>query len=350
MDGLKGGARMAVGSLPMMDPQEAIRFQLNAFPEVPSWPQMPRRSSREKMNLQGISRIPGLAWPEPEQPIWTLSTDDIPEVLEALKSETHLERAAFKPEEAAGFHAFLGERDSRAFKKAQALKGQCAGPVTLGLTIQDEKGQPLLASKEGMTVLVQYLLSHARWQTRELQNLHPQVLFFLDEPSLGSDFNPSVFGLQWKDVHAWLKEILEPLQGEGVVTGIHCCGKGPWNWVSETPQEIFHFDAYNHISHLLEGAREFKDFLHKGGMVVWGIVPTGLENGRFPDVADLLQKWDNAFEKLAQIGVPRTELIERSFFSTSCGLGNSTDSVTKEAVKCLELFISHWRSIYSTKR
>ena len=349
MDGLRGGGRMPVGSLPFTDPQDAVQFQLEVFTEIPAWPQLPRRSPREKMNLQGLSGLPGLSWPSPEQPVWTLAPGDIPEALEFLKAGKGGGKAAFKAEEAAGFYAFLKAKGSAAFQSAMAVKGQCAGPVTLGLSILEEQGLPLLRSKESMGVLVQYLLLHAKWQIQQLRSLHSQVVFFLDEPSLGAGFNPSGFGLEWVDIQGWLRQILEPLQEVGVLTGIHCCGRGPWNWALETSQEFFHFDAFNHIPLLMEQAPQVGSFLEKGGMLVWGMIPTALTSGDFPDTAVLLKRWDDAFEAFAKRGVPKKNLIEQSYFSTSCGLGHTPLPVARQASKTLQSFVTHWRSIYSAK-
>jgi hypothetical protein len=72
VDGLKEGSRLAVGSLPTMDPMAAVRSQLMAFPEIPAWPQLPKKSLKERMNFQGLSGLPGLSWLTPEQAVWTV--------------------------------------------------------------------------------------------------------------------------------------------------------------------------------------------------------------------------------------------------------------------------------------
>jgi len=343
---IKGGSRVAMGSLPATDPVAAVTTQLSAFPEIPSWPQLPRKSPKEKMISQGLGGLPGLTWPSPEQALWTVPPADLQEVLEELKSENEenrLERAALKPEEAAGFYAFLREAGRSSFGTVSAVKGQVAGPVTLGLSIQDETGKPLLASKRGMEILREYLLMQARWQAKKLATLGKPVVFFLDEPGVGPGLNLEKDGLTWKDVQGWFAGILEPLQEEGILTGIHTCAAGPWDWALESPAEIFHFDAYRYLPQILDSAKALGSFFNKGGMVAWGMVPTSMDRGVYSDPAMLLHRWVDLQHDLVKKGVDAEAMKERSLLSTSCGLGNSSAGVSEEALRCLGAFSSLWK-------
>src|SRR5258708_33250083 len=171
----------------------------------------------------------------------------------------------------------------------------------------------------------------------------------MDEPCLGGNLNPGAYGVEWKDIECWLKKILEPLQDEGVLTGLHCCGPGPWDWVYETPVELFHFDGFKYLSQVFEKPKKLSEFIHKGGMIVWGMVPTKLSKGSFAGPDEIFHQWVDAFETLAKKGLSKEELVGRSFFSTSCGLGNSSARVTEDAIRCLGSLVSLWRSNISFK-
>ena len=352
MDGIREGGRLAPGSLPLKDPIEAVQTQFRAFPEIPAWPQLPKKSEKEQMNRQGLSGLPGLSWPTDDQPVFTLSKTDTAEAIETLKTENQgnrLSRAAFKQDEASGFFAFLDQAPRLISAGVSAVKGQIAGPITLGLTIRDEAGKPLLASRESMGVLVEYLVMHCRWQVQKLSMVRKPVVFFLDEPFLGGNFQPEPYGLEWKDIQALLGKVLEALQDDGVLTGIHSCGPGPWDWLYETPVEIFHFDGFKHMGHVLEQPQKFGEYIHKGGMVVWGMVPTEVSKGGFSHPDELFHQWVDAYEILVKKGLSREELIGRSFFSTSCGLANSSVRVMEESIRCLGSLVSLWRSNISLK-
>lgn len=341
------GSRIAVGSLPATDPVSAVRSQFQAFPEMPAWPQLPKRSPKERMDRQGLMGLKGLIWPSPDQPIFALSAEDNAEAWEELREdnrEDRLDRAAFRPEEAAGFFTFLKTAADQNLSGVRAVKGQSIGPVSLGAGLLDERGRPLLSSREGMKVLTEYLLLHCRWQARKLSTLGKQVVLFLDEPFLNGKFKPEEYGLQRKDVQAFLSGILEALQEEGFLTGLHCCGPGPWDLLFESPVEIIHFDAFRYLPQVLEDPRPLKAFLRKGGMIAWGIAPTWTPQGRYPDPAELFHLWTDHMDALAAKGLPHEDLVSRSLFSTSCGLGNSLPSVAEEAIRGLGTFVSLWRA------
>ncbi len=352
MDGLREGARIAMGSLPGLDPVAAVQTQFRVFPEIPAWPQLPKRSFKELITFQGLSGLPGLSWPTNEQAVFTLSPGDLAEALEILRSENkknNFSRAAFKTDEASGFFAFLNEARRFMTRETLAVKGQCAGPVTLGLTLRDEGGKPLLTSPDSMKVLTEYLLLHCRWQIEKLSALEKQVVFFLDEPFLNGRFQPEQYGITWKDIEGWLSTLLEPLQDEGVLTGLHSCGEGPWDWAFGMPIEFFHFDAYQHLHTLTQNSTGFNQFIRQGGMVSFGMVPTAMNKGVFPDPAELFQMWEDSLLVLQKRGLDRETLISQTYFSTACGLGNSSISLVEESARCLGTLVSLWRANISLR-
>jgi len=346
LDGLKPGSRLAVGSLPQGEAAEALRFQARFFPEIPAWPQLPKRSRRESMVRQGLSGIPGMVWGEEGNPIWTLREADTEEALELLVSENRsgkLGRAAFLEGEADGFEAFRQAMGGTLGAGAMALKGQCAGPITLGLALRDESGKPALASKARMEILVEYLLLQARWQCARLLELGKPVVFFLDEPAMNDRLDPQTYALQASDWERWYESILGRLQEEGFLTGIHACGAGSWNWAFKTPMEIFHWDAFRDGAAMADQADAGAAFLAKGGILAWGLVPTQPFRGSFPEPAELLTRWIEGARLLARRGPSPEEIAGRSFFSTSCGLGISPIGLAEQAVRCLDMLATLWR-------
>ncbi len=346
MDGLSPGSRLAVGSLPHLDAAAAVQSHLRFFSEIPAWPQLTKRSTRESMTRQGLTGIPGMVWTDTQRPLWTLRDADTEEALELLTSEneaSRLDRAAFLLGEAEGFASFL-----KAFKNsnppgAKAVKGQTVGPVTLGLSLLDESGKPFLRSEAHMEILVEYLFMHARWQARQLALLGRPVVFFIDEPSMNGGFDPRAYGLNWAQVESWYDSLLGRLQEEGILTGIHACAAGPWNWVFKTPAEVFHFDAWRYGDQIAAQAGDFARFIAKGGVVAWGMVPTEPSKGSFPEPAQLLTRWMDFARLLARKGAAPEEVAGRSFFSTSCGLGFSQPAMAEQAVRCLDMLVTLWQ-------
>ena len=215
MDGLNPGSRLAVGSLPHLDAPAAVQSQLRFFAEIPAWPQLPKRSPKEAMLCQGLLGIPGMVWTDSQKPLWTLRSADTEEALELLISENEaakLHRASFHQDEAPGFELFLEILKRDKLDSVKAVKGQCVGPVTLGLHLMDEAGRPVLSSKPHMEVLVEYLVMHARWQATRLAQSGKPVVFFIDEPSVNGSFAPEAYGLKWADLEGWYDGFLSRLQ------------------------------------------------------------------------------------------------------------------------------------------
>lgn len=346
MDGLSAGSRLAVGSLPHLDPAAAVQCHSRFFSEIPAWPQMTKRSARESMTRQGLAGIPGMVWGDNQRPLWTLREADTEEALELLISENQaarLDRAAFLSGEAEGFNAFLKTFKSPALPGAKAVKGQTVGPVTLGLSLLDESGKPFLRSKPHMEILVEYLFMHALWQSRQLSALGRPVVFLIDEPSMNGGFDPRAYGLSWALVESWYDSLLGRLQEEGILAGIHTCAAGPWSWVFKTPAEIFHLDAWRYGDQITAQAGEFARFTAKGGVVAWGMVPTEPSKGSFPEPAQLLTRWMDFARGLARKGAAIEEVAGRSFFSTSCGLGFSQPAMAEQAVRCLDMLVTLWQ-------
>jgi hypothetical protein len=345
MEGLNCGMRIAVGSLPLMDPSVAVRFQCHAFPEVPSWPQLPKLNSKERITHQGLNGLPGLIF----RPEGTVQWNDPPEGLESLaarfqkeRRENLLENGAFHKEDAPGFFAFL-EEGPRYFSAVTAgVKGQCAGPVTLGLSMRNREGRPILESASHMDVLSEYLALHAIWQCKKLSVLGKPVVFFIDEPSMGR-FEPGKYGRSWEEIQSWSNRILEPLQEMGVLTGYHLCGKGPYWWALESSAECLHVDAYRYLDELREDAPALQHFLEQGGWIAFGIVPTAMSGGTFPESASLVDRWLAFTYSMGRLGVDPDLLASRSVFSTSCGLGGGSQAVAEEASRCLSGMVSLWR-------
>ncbi|MGH7739468.1 MAG: hypothetical protein ACREL1_04905 [bacterium] len=217
------------------------------------------------------------------------------------------------------------------------------GPITLGLHLKDEAGKPLIHSKPHMEVLVEYLFMQARWQSRQLAELGKPVVFFIDEPGMGGGFDPAVYGLTTFDLERWYDSFFSRLQDESVLTGIHCCGPGPWDGLFRAPAEIIHLDAFQYLGQADIQSGDCREFLRKGGLLGWGLVPTRFSRGAFPQPAELIVRWMEGVRLLTRMGIPPEAIRDQSFFSTACGLGMSEPAVVEEAARCLDALTTLWR-------
>ncbi len=48
-----------IGSMPIVDPEQAVKLSLQYLSEAPIWPQLPQRSFHEHMDAQYSESLPG---------------------------------------------------------------------------------------------------------------------------------------------------------------------------------------------------------------------------------------------------------------------------------------------------
>ena len=59
--------------------------------------------------------------------------------------------------------------------------------------------------------------------------------------------------------------------------GIHLCGNPDWDFLLNLDMDILSMDIYTNGEIFSSYTQSIKRFLDRGGVLVWGIVPTGYE-------------------------------------------------------------------------
>ena len=125
--GLSPGCVTGVGSLPFTDPEEAVAFVAEYAPELPFWPQLPRRRPGEGVIAQGLGPLAAFLEPAARPFCWQARPCEGRAFWAALDGE----EARLAPNTAAGFFAFERAAQEGRFRWAAALKAQSEGPITL---------------------------------------------------------------------------------------------------------------------------------------------------------------------------------------------------------------------------
>ena len=320
------GRITAIGSMPYSEPGEACRIVFQYLPDIPAWPQLPLRSPLEQMHLQFSEGFPGAIVKDGDLIILrNLFEEQVPEFFEEERE------IGISPEYAAGFFAFL----SSSFPSPPlALKGQMTGPLTFCLAAKDEKGRSIICDEEMTEAAVRLLRGKARWQERKLSEaISREVIIFLDEPSLSSLGSPFAPAVSDEKLRAMLEGVLSALSPY-TLKGIHCCGNADWELLLSLPLDILIFDAYNFSDSLLFHKRRLCDFLRRGGILAWGIVPTDEESLRRESEEELERRLWEEMRRLASGELGVEEIFERSLLTPSCGLGYLS---SEGALRALEL-------------
>ena len=322
------GYATAVGTMPHTDPEEACRLVKTFLPQIPAWPQLPKRSFLENMYAQFSQGFPGVVIEDDR--IYVDRSRDLNQPLEQLYAsymENEVEKFAVGPDHAAGLYAFLESE----LGEPLAVKGQLTGPVTWGLTLTDHERRSIIYDDTLCDALAKHLRLKATWQERELRKVSPNTIIFVDEPymaSLGSAF----VSLAPEKVVELLEEVYGGIEG---LKGVHCCGNTDWSLLLKTSLDILNFDAYNYGYTIALYPDEVKAFLERGGIIAWGIVPSDEQALKGETATSLIERLEEGFAALDRKGVSFRRLVERCLLTPSCGLGPISEEASVWALELL---------------
>ena len=314
MTEFKPGLRsLAVGSLPHVDAEAACHVALSTT-DIPTWPQLPRRSFRENMYAQFSERFPGIVI-ENDRVYVDRERDLDPEleVLYVAYLMNDLEHAAISVDYAAGLHCFLALEA----ELPPIIKGQITGPVSWGLMVADKDRKPVLYDDVLAEAVAKHLRLKATWMEGALRKLSSQTIMFVDEPYMSS-FGSEFVSLSRTEVIAAMEEVFAGIEG---LKGVHCCGNTDWSLLLSTTVDILSLDAYQHAEALALYPDEVSDFLSRGGAIAWGIVPAS-EQVHEESVDSLSERFHQALGLLTDKGLHQDDLLASALIMPSCGCGS----------------------------
>jgi len=303
----------AIGSMPHRAAKEAYQFVISRLPDVPMWPQLPRRDFTENMYVQFSEGFPGIAI-QGDKPIVDREEGFVMslEALYTAEASNDIKHHWISAECAAGLHALLSSGE-----RFPAVKGQMTGPITWGLCVADQNGQPIIYDDVMADAVIKHLRLKARWQENALHRVSNNTIIFVDEPYLTSLSSfPAITSNQ---VTSSLKSVLSAIQG---IKGIHCCGSTDWTLLLEVRPDVLSFDAYNYADSLALYPGQVEDFVKGGGAIAWGIVPNDEECLSKETVYSLKDRLEEAMVPYTRNGLHFKQLVEQSLLTPSCGLAH----------------------------
>lgn len=330
----------AIGSMPQTNPSDACGIVMKYLPDLPAWPQLPKRSPKENMISQFSEGFPGIV----------IEGDSIL-VEPGANFETELEQIyidcerenfwkyCISPEYAAGLHSFV----SRA-AGSKMVKGQVTGPVTWGVAVKHRDGGGILYDTTLAEAAAKFLRLKALWQESILRQLADDTIIFLDEPylvSLSSVFTP----IPEDKVPVLLQESLKGIRG---LKGLHCCGNTNWSVLLDIGIDVLSFDAYTYASSLSTHSDKVKSFLEHGGSIAWGIIPN--EDGALTkeSVASLRDRLEEAMAPFTRDGIKFKQILAQGLITPSCGLATLSPDGARHALELTARLSREFRGRYLT--
>ena len=329
-----------IGSLPHSDAKESTHLLLRYTPQIPAWPQLPQLPN-EGMLTQFNEGIPGLVSQggrtyffneglEFEEAV--LKFYDDYELATEGGSLTHLERFGISPEYASGLHALLSILDSIS-PLLSAIKGQITGPFTLGTSLTDTESRYAFYDPTLRDIIAKSMALKAKWQINKFAPFGVPIIISIDEPSLVGYGSSTFISVSKEDIQESLGEIIRIIHSEGALAATHCCENTDWALLMSTNIDILSFDAYGFFDNLIIYEKELNEFVQRGGIIAWGIVPTHDSDVLSRQTCEtLVSRLKNNIQKLTAKGFESEKLLKQSLVTPSCGAGSLTPQMAEKAL------------------
>ncbi|MFW2366111.1 MAG: hypothetical protein ACN4GW_06820 [Desulforhopalus sp.] len=321
-----------IGSLPLLDHEEAMQLVLSHVPELPLWPQLPKISG-EGMVRQFLTGFPGLV-DENNRHLIDTATDDFTVEMAGFYEEfitieddpSLLENSRFRlgTDTAAGFFTMLRHL-KHGMPSRLTIKGQVTGPITTGIRTTDQEGNSILYDDNLRDMLVKLLSLKASWQVEQLMKFTDQVppIIFIDEPGLVSFGSSGFAAVSREMVLETVGEVIDSIKGKGGLAGLHICANGDWGPALASETDIISFDAYFYFDNFILYKEPLQQFIARGGILAWGIIPTGDPEVVARESAEsLFTKWREQLQDLTDMGFSQQQLMDQTLIAPSCGTGS----------------------------
>ena len=323
-----------IGSLPHHNSDAALAFAFKT--DIPFLPQIPIRNPWEYMIAQSLEGLPGL---EVEKDgsvclnldVWMGRTHALNEkLLNAFSAQRGFEAFEPSPASSSNWQPFLWELEEKGTKWA---KIQLAGPLTCEWVMRLKDGKTTEKHPEISTQIFRLVLARAMAMCQRLRALGIQPILFLDEPGLYA-FSPSnprhLLALRE------LKLMIQTLRKEGVLVGLHCCSNTHWTSVLDLEPSFLSLDTKLSLEPLLVELPAVEKFVHNGGRLSLGVIPTALSSDQIRDLdgGSLFESLMMSFRKCPPSFVGK--ILKEALYTPACGLALQTPS---DAERILELLI-----------
>ena len=303
----------AMAVMPHTDVEAALKAALSL--DIPFWPQLPRVNYYEDMYVQASENFPGIVLDLKKQTLSFSSEKFLAELEEAF---LHMEEPEFfdiSPTYSVVYHKFL-ELD---LSDRAAIRGQLEGPISFGLNVRDENDRPILFDDNVRPFMLEFMAKRVSVQLARLKERNPNAFMFVDEPGLQFLFS-ALSGYPDTAARGDLEMFLSLIERP---RGIHLCGNPDWDFLLNLDLDILSLDVYSNGEVFANYAKSIQRFLDRGGVLVWGLVPTNFEPFEKEDRTALEARLLDIWNTLGKKGLDRDFLLSRSLLSpATCCLVN----------------------------
>lgn len=311
----------AMAVMPQTDVQQALDLALSL--DVPFWPQLPNFSYYEDMYVQAAEHFPGIVLDVENKTLRFAMDNFIGEFEETMSRFDDPAYFDISEQYSVVYHDFL----ARDLADRAAIRGQLEGPVSFGFNILDQDERPILFDDTIRPFLMEFMAKRINIQLARLKERNANAFMFIDEPGLQFIFS-AMSGYGEQKAKTDLDDFFATVDGP---RGIHLCGNPDWDFLLNLDLDILSMDIYTNAEIFAACTGSIKKFLDRGGVLVWGIVPTGYEIFARESLGFLMMKLEGIWQYLAQKGVDLEQILAQSMLSpATCCLVNPDKGKTVE--------------------
>jgi hypothetical protein len=301
----------AIGSFPHKDPQAACELILKSIPDIPTWPQLPAIGFREGMEVQYTEGLPCVAFDEEKQRMYFDTSGDTSVALAEFYENYLAENTDYfkiSPEYSRGVYEMERQFAELGRPVPAYFKQHVTGPITMGLGRVDQDKRAIYYNDVFRDIVVKGVEMKARWLLRK-----------------------TYVSVERSDIVRLLEEVFAAIRGEDALTATHCCGNTEWTILIDAGVDIISFDAYEFGKTIGYYPEQVKQFLEGGGVLAWGIVPSS-DRVRGESPESLVENLKECVDNLADKGIDRELIWERSLITPSCGTGTISVDLSEEVM------------------
>ena len=311
----------AMAVMPHTDVERALEVALSL--DVPFWPQLPNFSYYEDMYVQAAEHFPGILLDVQKRTLRFSMDKFIAELEETMAHFEEPQYLDISNNYSSVYYRFL----SLDLSNRAAIRGQLEGPISFGFNILDQDERPILFDDTVRPFMLEFLARRVNVQLRRLKRMNANAFMFIDEPGLQFLFSAMAGYSDMKakaDLETFFSMIERP-------RGIHLCGNPDWDFLLGLDLDVLSLDIYTNAEIFSSYASAIKRFTDKGGVLVWGIVPTGTEFFEKENMNSLIDHIEGVWQKLAGKGIALEHLLASSLLSpATCCLVNPDREKTVE--------------------
>jgi len=328
----------AMAVMPHKDVDRALKVALSM--DVPFWPQLPHYNYYEDMYVQASEHFPGILLDMEKRTLRFSMEKFISEFEETMAHFDEPEYFDISNTYSAVYNRFL-ELD---LSYRPSIRGQLEGPISFGFNVVDENDRPILFDDTVRPFMLEFMAKRVNIQLTRLKKRNPNAFMFVDEPGLQFLFSAMAgYGdlAARSDMEVFFSMIERP-------RGVHLCGNPDWDFLLGQDLDILSLDVYSNGEVFASYAPSIRKFLDRGGVLVWGIVPTNFEPFEEENMASLETRLEEIWSVLGKNGIDLEFLLSRSMLSpaTCCLVNPDGEKTVEEAFQMIKQLSERLRVKY----